>query len=240
MVDFSALTSCADLTAEMAEQAAGSHSDLAALLLRVAEISRPEDGCPKVLMAVAKCASRTWLEGDLRVEIYGDDTATMLALIYDHGFGIRERVMPPIRLSAPIDEFERAVRIAPKLVAPLAIDEQEPGRLVLVHRSLDGAEPIRVAQNSVVEIIASAAPPDEDEIVSADIDMRPSAVERIVPEADEDGEVVPADIDMREPIAANGPQPMNIHTKPTRRMAVIDPEMLRAATARRDPRRDED
>jgi hypothetical protein len=60
----------------------------------------------------------------------------------------------------------------------------------------------------------------------------------------DDDDAVPLDIDMREPIAVNGPTPYapgaNPHTRPTRRMTAIDPEILRAATARRDPRRDDD
>jgi hypothetical protein len=193
VVDFSALTSCADLTVEQADQAAGSLAAFRAFVARVAEIARPGDGCPKILMAFAKAAAEPWLEGDLRVELSGDEESTTIALIYDHGFGIRERMLPTVKLAAGIDEFERAVQLAPKLVQPLAIEEEEAGRLVLVQRSLSGTEPIRVAQESVVE-----------------------------------------------PIAVNGPAPYNPHTHPTRRMTAIDPEILRAATARHDPRRDED
>jgi hypothetical protein len=215
VVDFAALTSCADLTSEEAEQAASSLADLTALLARVAEIARPEDGCPKVLMALARAAAMPWVEADLRVELTADDDTTTLALIADQGFGVRDRLLPIVRFAAPLDEFQRAVKLAPKLIEGLAIEEGDPGQLVLVRRSPPSSEKVEKAAPEDVEKVTTVIPPPDDD-------------------------AVPLDIDMREPIAANGPLPYNPHTHPTRRMAVIDPEILRAATARRDPRRDDE
>ncbi len=243
MGDFSVLASCAELSAEQAEAAARSADDLKALLARCVEIARPGDGCPKVLMALARAATKAWLEAELRVELAGDDAHTTLALIYDHGFGIRERMMPPVQLAAGFDEFQRAIRLAPKLVEPLQVEEEE-GKLVLTQRTR----------------VTSAPPPpikiDEASMTDADTKPPPARTESVVVEKvqtirrddagamDVEEDVVPADIDMREPMAANGPTPIapgaNPHTRPTRRMNTIDPEILRAATAKRDPRRDED
>jgi hypothetical protein len=220
---FSGLGSCAELSAEQADEAARSMEALRAFLGRCAEIARPEDGCPKVLMAIGRAATQPWLEADVRVELSGDDAFTTIAVLYDHGFGIRERMLPPVELAAPIDEFHRAIRLAPALFAPLVLEVDDGSVLVLAAPSSGASTPhsaIRIDSASITA--ASAAPqprgPDDD--------------------------AVPLDIDMREPIAANGPTPYvagaNPHTKPTQRMKTIDPEILRAATARRDPRRDDD
>ena len=241
MGDFSALASCAELSAEQAEEAARSPTDLKALLVRWAEIARPEDGCPKVLMAVARAATQPWLEADLRVELAGDDASTTLSVVYDHGFGIRERVFPAVQLGAPIDEFQRAIKLAPKLVAPLHVEEDDGGRLVLTQRTRVTSAPpppIKIDETSMTDVDTTPAQAESGTAVRSE-----SVVVRVDAQA-EDEDVVPADIDMREPLAVNGPTPFapgaNPHTRPTRKMSTIDPEILRAAMAKSDPRRDED
>jgi hypothetical protein len=243
--DFSALASCAELSAEQAEDAARSQEGLQALLARCAQIARPEDGCPKILMALARVASQPWLEAELRVELSGDEATTTLALVYDHGFGIRERMMPSVLLSAGFDEFQRAIRLAPRLIEPLDVREEE-GTLVLTRPTrVESAPPppIVIGHTSIRSAETDTKPPPP-----SGPDVEKSGVEKIPTvhrdEVGEDEDVVPLDIDMREPMAVNGPTTYapgtNPHTRPTRRMNTIDPEILRAATAKRDPRRDED
>jgi hypothetical protein len=130
VVDLANLPSCAELTPEHAKQAASSSAEIRALLKRVSEIAEPGQGCPKVLMAIARLVGQDWVEGDLRVLISGDDASTTLDVMCDHGFGIRERLLPVVRFNVPLDEFERALELAPKLVLPLRITDEE-GRLVL-------------------------------------------------------------------------------------------------------------
>ncbi|HEY8076832.1 MAG TPA: hypothetical protein VIF62_22050 [Labilithrix sp.] len=248
MGDFSALASCAELSAEQAEDAARSQEDLQALLARCAQIARPEDGCPKILMALARVASKPWLEADMRVELSGDEATTTLALVYDHGFGIRERMMPPVLLAAGFDEFQRAVRLAPKLVEPLEVREEEDGKLVLTQRTrVESASPpaIVIGETSINAAQTDTKPPPASgRQMESGVEKLPTLRRDEAAAAAGDEDVVPLDIDMREPLAVNGPTAYapgaNPHTRPTRRMNTIDPEILRAATAKRDPRRDED
>ncbi len=94
-----------------------------ALLERVAAIARPDEGCPKVLSAVAHLVGQDWVDGRLHVELAGDDEATTLTVMADYGVGIRERILPATRFAVPFDEFARALELSPGLVLPLRISE---------------------------------------------------------------------------------------------------------------------
>lgn len=130
MTDFATLQSCTELTSEHAKLAASSSVGIRNLLTRVAAIAKPGEGCPKVLMAVARLVGQEWLEGELRVELSGDDTSTTMIVMCDYGVGIRERLLPTIRFAVPIDEFGRALELSPRLVLPLRISEHE-GLIIL-------------------------------------------------------------------------------------------------------------
>lgn len=130
MIDVASLTSCTELTSEHAKQAASSSANIRALLKRVSEIAKPGEGCPKILMAIARLVGQSWVEGDLRAELSGNDTSTTLAVMCEYGVGIRERLIPVATFAVPLDEFARALELAPKLVLPLRIGE-EGGRIVL-------------------------------------------------------------------------------------------------------------
>lgn len=130
MTDFATLKSCTELTAEHAKLAASSSVGIRNLLTRVAAIAKPGEGCPKVLMAVARLVGQDWLDGELRVELSGDDASTTMIVMCDYGPGIRERLLPSVRFNVPIDEFGRALELSPKLVLPLRISEHE-GLIIL-------------------------------------------------------------------------------------------------------------
>lgn len=115
------VSSCAELTEAHAEEAARSAASLRGFLRWASETARPEEGAPKVLRAVARLADAEWLEGPPYVEVRGDETSTTLSIFCDHGVGIRERIVPLVRMSVPFDEFARAVRLAPHLVRPLRV-----------------------------------------------------------------------------------------------------------------------
>ena len=119
MTDFATLKSCSELTAEHAKLAASSSVGIRNLLTRVAAIAKPGEGCPKVLMAIARLVGQEWIDGELRVELSGDETATTMIVMCDYGVGIRERLLPNIRFAVPIDEFGRALELSPRLVLPL-------------------------------------------------------------------------------------------------------------------------
>ena len=123
MLDLEKLDSCTELTSAHAKEAASSSTSMRALLERVAAIARPDEGCPKVLTAVAYLVGQDWVDGRLHVELAGDDEATTLTIMADYGVGIRERILPITRLPVPFDEFARALELAPGLVLPLRISE---------------------------------------------------------------------------------------------------------------------
>lgn len=134
-MDLSGLTSLRELTAEHADEAARSVEALRAFLVRVAEIAEPEDGAPKVLIVFARLARGDigWLEGDVTVEVSGNDDGTVLDLFKEEGWGIKERLAPQAKLRVPFDEFERAVEISAKRFTPLKahFDARRPHRFVL-------------------------------------------------------------------------------------------------------------
>lgn len=137
MVDLAAFATCAELTPEHADAAKASLAEMKKLLARAAQVARPGEGAPKVLMAVAALTDAPWLEGELRVELSGEGEATVLDVFCDHGFGIRERLLPQTRFRVAFDEFFRAAQLAPGLVAPLRASGSTD-RLVL---TIDGESP---------------------------------------------------------------------------------------------------
>jgi hypothetical protein len=209
LIDLAELTSCSDLTSEHAKQAASSSDQIRTLLKRVSEIARPGEGCPKVFMAIARLVGQDWVEGDLRIELTGDDAATTLTVMCDYGPGIRERMLPATRFAVPLDEFARAFELSPKLVLPLRITEED-GKIVLTPLLTPEARidtepppPIALDEASLGDDERATSPPPADEL-------------QVVDEAG-DGE-------------------FEVHTRPTvRRMIAIDEEAI-ASARRRDPR----
>ncbi len=202
-MDVQALTSCSQLTTEHATAAARSAAALRELCTRCAEIAKPEEGCPKILMALARTSEADWIEGDLLVEITGDEERTSLAVFADHGFGIRERIVPNMTFRVPFEEFERALMIAPALIQPLRAKEQD-GKLLLGRSvresSPEGFAAITIDDRSLHETERKTAPPK----------VQP-------PE-------VMGDVPPRDP-----PEKSGVHTHPTvRRMVAIRPEALRS------------
>lgn len=131
-MDLAGLTSCRDLTPEHAEEAVRSLETLRLLVARLTEIAQPEDGAPKVLILFARLARGDigWLDGDVTVEIAGNDERTLVDVFKEEGWGIKERLISQARFLVPFDEFERAVEISAKRFAPLKA-AMKPNKLVL-------------------------------------------------------------------------------------------------------------
>jgi hypothetical protein len=130
--DLAAVTSSDELTSELTFQAASSPSELKQLFMRAAEIAAPEQGWTKLLKVAVRVAVAEWMEGELQVELEGDANGrTTIAFYSVLGVGIRERLFSPQTLNVPIDEFQRAVVLAPDVVAPLHA-HQGRSRLTLV------------------------------------------------------------------------------------------------------------
>lgn len=174
MIDLAALESCRELTSEHAKQAASSSVEIRTLLKRVSQIAKPDDGCPKVLMAIAHLVGQEWIEGDLRIELSGDDASTTLIVMCDYGVGIRERLLPAARFEVPIDEFERALELAPRLVLPLRITDDD-GKIVLTPLLTPEAHvytlpppAVAVDETSLGDDERTTAPPPADELLVVD------------------------------------------------------------------------
>ena len=174
MFDLATLESVSDLTSEHAKQAASSSSEIRTLLKRVAEIAKPGEGCPKIMMAIARMVGQPWVEGDLRIELSGDETSTTMNVMCDYGVGIRERLLPLTRFAVPIDEFERALELAPKLVLPLRITD-EAGKLVLTPLAMPESRVHSIAppkpdldEESLGDGERKTAPPPPDELQVVD------------------------------------------------------------------------
>jgi hypothetical protein len=131
-MDFEHLRTCFDLTPEDIEQAIESRAATRGLLAHLAEISAPESGTPKVLMVFARLASGAseWIDGSLLVELVGASDTTVVEILSELGAGLRERVFPPIVLEAGLGEFQRALDLAPRVIAPL-VARVDRGRIVL-------------------------------------------------------------------------------------------------------------
>jgi hypothetical protein len=130
LASFADLDMCSQLTGEAARAAAQSAAGMRALLARFAEIARPDEGAPKIILAFARLCENAWYDGRLRVEISGDGRVTTIEVLAELGGGIVERLFPLTRLDVPFDEFVLAIDVAPDLMLPLgAADHQN--RLVL-------------------------------------------------------------------------------------------------------------
>ena len=201
MPRFEELESCAELTAEQAADAASSQLRMRKFLEWAAATARPDEGAPKVLLAIGALGEADWVEGALYVDIAGDDAVTKLSIFADYGFGIRERLLPLARLPVPFDEFVRAVRLAPKLIAPFKA-EQLAGSLVLTPPQGQAAD------NSREDSLHS--------IAIAESSMTSDAVTKPPPP--------PAST----PTPPTTPDQSGIHTHPTvRRMVAVKPEAYR-------------
>ena len=104
-----------------------------ALLQHMAQIARPAEGAPKILVPIARMASSDcdWLEGGLRVDISGTADKTQIAIAVDLGGGVRELLFPRLSLKVPKNELVRAVKLAPVLVHPMKSRLEKDGRLIL-------------------------------------------------------------------------------------------------------------
>jgi hypothetical protein len=150
------LETCRDLSDADIDAAIVSSEPLGALLSLMERLAAPGQGAPKILTAIARMATADciWMDGALRVEIDGDDKRTSIAVLSELGAGFREAVFPRLKLSVPLEEFSRAILLAPQLYAPL-VQVKHATRIVLVATALDTgslappAPPVEIAEDSM-------------------------------------------------------------------------------------------
>lgn len=155
---FPHLARCADLTGLEIDAAARSQEVCAALLERLAEVSRPESGAASLLALFAQLGSPacTWLEGELAVELFEEDDGIRVRVLTDLGNGMRERILPPVLLRAPLAEILSAAEEVPERLGDLRL-ERVSSRCVLLLGAPEDDVPSSVFEIS--ETCLSAPPP---------------------------------------------------------------------------------
>jgi hypothetical protein len=130
---FERITRCTDLTEANVAYAVKSRERTELLLKRLAEVARPNEGAPKILLLFARMSTTAcdWLEGDLRIEIAAEGDSCRFKVTTELGLGMQERVIAPFVVSVPLIELTRAVELVPRMVLPLAVAARDERRLVL-------------------------------------------------------------------------------------------------------------
>jgi len=248
VADLAALSSCMELTTQHAKHAASGSAEIRALLKRVSEIARPDEGCPKVLMAIARLVGQDWVEGDLRVELAGDESHTTLTVLCEHGAGIRERLLPVTRFEVPFDEFSRALELSPALALPLRISD-EGGKIILTPL-LTPEDRIRSAPPPAFEVDPRSLAEGQRRTPLVEHDAAAADAEAlgVSPPRFSDADELEALLEQSElPLVTGGPSQRpdrgereatnGVHTRPTvPRMVAVDVP----AVGRRDPRAEDD
>lgn len=215
MARFEELASCRELTVDHAIDAASSAANMRRFLDWAAANARPDEGGPKILQALGKLGEAPWVDGTLHIDLSGDAMVTKINVFADYGFGIRERLLPLARLSVPFDEFVRAVRLAPDLIAPFTA-EQLAGSLILTPPDADVApDSSEQALDAIAIADSSLASPSANDAVTKPPPPLGAAQEAVPPAV------------TRPPPSI--PEQSGIHTHPTvRRMVAVRPEALRS------------
>jgi hypothetical protein len=133
MSGYGRITRCLELTDADMDAALGSSGETRDLIKHLVSIARPNDGAPKILLLFARMAAGScdWLDGGLRVEVSGDERASVIDVMTELGAGMRERLLPTFTLKVPVSEFARSLERFPHMVQPLAVHVEGAGRLVL-------------------------------------------------------------------------------------------------------------
>ena len=154
------IRSCLDVTDALIESAlspAASLTDppprekVTRLLEHMASVARPGRGAPKILIVIAHMATRDWIEGELVVRLLGDDDLTVLELHVDDGLNAT-RMLGPVRIDVPFDEFRAALNLRPDVILPLWVEGEIEERRVTLRTT---AELRRTSQPPGVSAVAS-------------------------------------------------------------------------------------
>ncbi len=136
--DFRHIESCLAVTDDVIQEALAAARSMAeptprmkclALIERMAEVAKPGRAAPKILVVLAHVALKDWLDGLLRVRLIGDPDVTVLELTVDDGLS-SERIMGPVRIDVPFEEFRRSLEMRPEFVLPLVVEGELEERRV--------------------------------------------------------------------------------------------------------------
>ncbi|MBX3192049.1 MAG: hypothetical protein KF819_33975 [Labilithrix sp.] len=136
-MNFSNLQHCMEIRGAQIVEAAGSSESMTSLLARFTQIAAPGRGAPIILAALARLATTAcdWIDGELRIEVSGDDASTKIVVSSSIGAGFREKLFPDTVLRVPFSEFSRGIARAPKVIAPLTV--KESGKRIVLTASAE-------------------------------------------------------------------------------------------------------
>lgn len=150
---------CTELRDTHIVEAVTSSEEMESLLARFAEIAGPGKGAPIILAALARLGTTAcgWIDGELRIEIFGDEAKTKIAVSSSIGAGFREKCFADTVLKVPLEEFSRLIARAPKLIEPLTVAETGS----------------RIVLTAAQEVRATSLPPPMVEIDAASLIVVP-------------------------------------------------------------------
>lgn len=172
MASYEHIQRCISMTDADVEEAVASRGAAKALLKHMADVAKPNQGAPKILLIFARMATTAcdWLDGELRVEVVGDGDVCVVESLTELGGGLRERALPSFAVAVPLSEFVRAVDRVPRMIEPLYVKTKTDRRLVLVSTAERAARsvpplPVEIAEEHLIEpshadpAVAPVAPP---------------------------------------------------------------------------------
>lgn len=156
-MDFAHIVNCVDLSDADIRAALLSSEDAQALFAHLGKVSAHGKGAAKTLLLLSQMGTNAclWFEGDLVIDIVGDEDACVIEVMSELGVGMRERIFPSVGFHAKLSEFETAFERFPKLVFPLAVAHRNRTRLTLrvaesVRKSTAPPPPIRLSEASML------------------------------------------------------------------------------------------
>jgi hypothetical protein len=163
--EFQLIARCLELQEDHIAAAIEGRSSTRDLLERLAEVSTPNSGAAKALLVYARLATTAcdWIDGDLGVDLVEDGGATLVETSTELGGGLRERLFPPLRFDAPLEEFARAIARVPHMIAPLTMRSSTARRirlsaLAVVRRTTAPPPPFAISEESLFVALPAAVP----------------------------------------------------------------------------------
>jgi hypothetical protein len=104
---YASLARCSDVPERDVIAALLSRAECAGLLGRIAAQSSERSASRSLLAVLARLATPacTWLEGELAVELFEDESGTKVRVMSEIGGGLRERVVPVVTLGQSLSEM---------------------------------------------------------------------------------------------------------------------------------------
>ena len=110
-----------------------------ALILRMVEVARPEDGAGRILDVLARLARAEWIEGGLDVLLQQHEEGTVLDVLVFDGLSY-QRSFQTLLVPVGLPEFVEWFAMNQRELSPLALVRDVPGEELNL-AALDGPQP---------------------------------------------------------------------------------------------------